>query len=54
MGKKIREFMTHRDPDEHIWVERDEAAVVGTARMGLGKATLCGSPSKICLTVRSN
>ncbi len=34
MGKKIREFMTHRDPDEHIWVERDEAAVIGTARMG--------------------
>jgi hypothetical protein len=34
MGKKIREFMTHRDPDEHIWVERDESAVIGTARMG--------------------
>jgi mannose-6-phosphate isomerase-like protein (cupin superfamily) len=34
MGKKIREFMTHRDPDEHIWVERDEGAVIGTARMG--------------------
>ena len=32
--KKIREFMTHRDPDEHIWVERDESAVIGTARMG--------------------
>ena len=34
MAKKIREFMTHRDPDEHIWVERDESAVIGTARMG--------------------
>ena len=34
MGKKIREFMTHRDPDEHIWMERDESAVIGTARMG--------------------
>jgi mannose-6-phosphate isomerase-like protein (cupin superfamily) len=34
MVKKIREFMTHRDPDEHIWVERDESAVIGTARMG--------------------
>ena len=34
MGKKIREFMTHREPDEHIWVERDESAVIGTARMG--------------------
>ena len=34
MAKKIREFMTHRDPDEHIWVERDESAVIGTARVG--------------------
>jgi hypothetical protein len=34
MAKKIREFMTHRDPDEQIWVERDESAVIGTARMG--------------------
>jgi len=34
MGKKIREFMTHREPPEHIWMERDEAAVIGTARMG--------------------
>ena len=34
MAKKIREFMTHRDPDEHIWVEREESAVIGTARMG--------------------
>src|ERR1041384_7502448 len=34
MGKKIREFMTHREPDEHIWAERDESAVIGTARMG--------------------
>jgi mannose-6-phosphate isomerase-like protein (cupin superfamily) len=34
MAKKIREFMTHRNPDEHIWVERDESAVIGTARMG--------------------
>jgi mannose-6-phosphate isomerase-like protein (cupin superfamily) len=34
MAKKIREFMTHRDPDEHIWVEREETAVIGTARMG--------------------
>ena len=32
--KKIREFMTHREPDEHIWVQRDESAVIGTARMG--------------------
>lgn len=34
MGKKIREFMTHREPPEHIWMERDESAVIGTARMG--------------------
>lgn len=34
MGKKVREFMTHREPSEHIWMERDEAAVIGTARMG--------------------
>jgi mannose-6-phosphate isomerase-like protein (cupin superfamily) len=34
MAKRIREFMTHRDPGEHIWVERDESAVIGTARMG--------------------
>src|ERR1700740_809848 len=34
MAKKIREFMTHREPNEHIWVERDEAALIGTARMG--------------------
>jgi len=34
MAKKIREFMTHREPPEHIWVERDESAVIGTARMG--------------------
>ena len=34
MGKKIREFMTHREPAEHIWMERDESAVIGTARMG--------------------
>src|SRR5690606_35398571 len=34
MAKRIREFMTHRDPDEHIWVEREESAVIGTARMG--------------------
>ena len=34
MAKKIREFMTHREPPEHIWMERDEAAVIGTARMG--------------------
>jgi mannose-6-phosphate isomerase-like protein (cupin superfamily) len=34
MGKKIREFMTHREPSEHIWMERDESAVIGTARMG--------------------
>src|SRR5437870_6269962 len=33
MSKKIREFMTHRDPDEHIWVEKDEAAIISTARM---------------------
>src|SRR6478672_9180033 len=34
MGKKIREFMTHREPSEHIRMERDESAVIGTARMG--------------------
>ena len=34
MAKKIREFMTHREPPEHIWMERDESAVIGTARMG--------------------
>ena len=34
MAKKIREFMTHREPAEHIWMERDENAVIGTARMG--------------------
>src|SRR5438874_7755805 len=34
MGKKIREFMTHREPSEHIWMEREESAVIGTARMG--------------------
>jgi mannose-6-phosphate isomerase-like protein (cupin superfamily) len=34
MAKKIREFMTHREPSEHIWMERDESAVIGTARMG--------------------
>ena len=34
MGKKIREFMTHREPPEHIWMEREESAVIGTARMG--------------------
>lgn len=34
MGKKIREFMTHREPAEHIWMEREESAVIGTARMG--------------------
>ena len=33
MAKKIREFMTHREPPEHIWMERDESAVIGTARM---------------------
>ncbi|MGH7888361.1 MAG: hypothetical protein ACREPG_10875 [Candidatus Binatia bacterium] len=34
MGKKIREFMTRREPSEHIWMERDESAVIGTARRG--------------------
>ena len=34
MSKKIREFMTHREPPEHIWMEREESAVIGTARMG--------------------
>src|SRR2546423_1932640 len=34
MAKKIREFMTHREPPEHIWMEREESAVIGTARMG--------------------
>ena len=34
MAKRIREFMTHREPPEHIWLERDESAVIGTARMG--------------------
>lgn len=33
MGRKIREFMTHREPAEHIWMEREESAVIGTARM---------------------
>jgi len=26
--------MTHREPPEHIWMEWDESAVIGTARMG--------------------
>ena len=34
MGNKVREFMTHREPDEHIWVERDEDVLVGTVRAG--------------------
>ncbi len=34
MGNRVREFMTHRDPDEHIWVERDEEALIGTVRAG--------------------
>jgi len=34
MAKKIREFMTPQEPPEHIWMERDESAVIGTARMG--------------------
>ena len=34
MSKKVREFMTHREPPEHIWMEREESAVIGTARMG--------------------
>jgi mannose-6-phosphate isomerase-like protein (cupin superfamily) len=34
MGNKVREFMTHREPDEHIWVERDEDALIGTVRAG--------------------
>src|SRR5262249_56221316 len=34
MGNKVREFMTHRDPDEHIWVERDEDGLIGTVRAG--------------------
>ena len=34
MGKNIREFMTHREPSEHIWMEREESAVIGTARKG--------------------
>ena len=34
MATKIREVMTHREPPEHIWMERDESAVIGTARMG--------------------
>ncbi|HZA53828.1 MAG TPA: hypothetical protein VE616_06235 [Candidatus Udaeobacter sp.] len=37
MAKKIREFMTHREPAEHIWMERDESAVIGTARMDSGR-----------------
>jgi mannose-6-phosphate isomerase-like protein (cupin superfamily) len=34
MGNKVREFMTHREPDEHIWVERDEDGLIGTVRAG--------------------
>jgi mannose-6-phosphate isomerase-like protein (cupin superfamily) len=34
MGNKVREFMTHREPDEHIWVERDEDGLIGTVRVG--------------------
>ncbi len=34
MGNRVREFMTHREPDEHIWVERDEDALIGTVRAG--------------------
>jgi len=26
--------MTYREPAEHIWIERDEIAVIGMARMG--------------------
>jgi mannose-6-phosphate isomerase-like protein (cupin superfamily) len=34
MGNTVREFMTHREPDEHIWVERDEDMLIGTVRAG--------------------
>lgn len=34
MGNTVREFMTHRDPDEHIWVERDEDMLIGTVTKG--------------------
>jgi hypothetical protein len=34
MGNKVREFMTHREPDENIWVERDEDGLIGTVRAG--------------------
>ena len=34
MGNTVREFMTHRKPDEHIWVERDEDMLIGTVRAG--------------------
>jgi len=34
MGNVVREFMTHREPDEHIWVERDEEMLIGTVRAG--------------------
>ncbi len=34
MGNRVREFMTHREPAEHIWVERDEDILVGTVRAG--------------------
>lgn len=31
MGKKIREFMTHREPPEHIWMERDPRGFYGAS-----------------------
>lgn len=34
MGNIVREFMTHREPDEHIWVERDDTALIGTVAKG--------------------
>jgi len=34
MGNIVREFITHREPDEHIWVERDEEDLIGTVRAG--------------------
>lgn len=37
MGNKIREFMTHRGPNEYVeykWTERDEDSLIGTVRAG--------------------
>jgi len=33
-GKKNTRVHDAQEPPEHIWMERDESAVIGTARMG--------------------